>query len=273
MFSPFSIRHHFHQSTRQGFKYRHLIERALERLTGYAELEGLKNRVLVKESQFLATKAQLAGQKQQLEGMIEQRFETQRGLNEMLQQRRHSSWSEQTLAEYTRLVQKEYQVEAGLKQSQQALKHLEAVTEAAFDEFMQALRNRYHQEQLWSERTKALSTYSALFICAAQLVVFLLVQGVFEPRKTRRLVQLLSSSSSSTATSPTQSTTSSTNGTWSREKDAELKEILAIDREILTIVKQPIEAPSSTQRKEWWERWKEPAMVFGLGVLLAAVIK
>lgn len=56
---------------------------------------------------------------------------------------------------------------------------------------MRSILNRYHEEQVWSDKIRSLSTYGSLAITGANVLVFLLAVILVEPWRRRRLVDKL----------------------------------------------------------------------------------
>jgi hypothetical protein len=55
--------------------------------------------------------------------------------------------------------------------------------------FADAVKRRYHEEQVWSDKIRSASTYGSLAVLALNLVVFVLAIFIVEPWKRRRLAQ------------------------------------------------------------------------------------
>lgn len=56
---------------------------------------------------------------------------------------------------------------------------------------MRAILNRYHEEQVWSDKIRSLSTYGSLGITGANVFLFLLAVVLVEPWRRKRLVDKL----------------------------------------------------------------------------------
>lgn len=54
-------------------------------------------------------------------------------------------------------------------------------------ELARSIMERYHEEQLWSDKIRSVSTYGTWALMVVNLLLFVAVQTVFEPRKRRRL--------------------------------------------------------------------------------------
>ncbi len=56
---------------------------------------------------------------------------------------------------------------------------------------MNSMRERYQQEQLWSDKIRKMSTYGTFGLLTFNLILFIMIQFVFEPRKRKRLLDEL----------------------------------------------------------------------------------
>lgn len=65
----------------------------------------------------------------------------------------------------------------------------EAEVETEFNELMRTILNRYHEEQVWSDKIRSASTYGSLLALGVNILVFVLAIIVVEPWKRRRLAE------------------------------------------------------------------------------------
>lgn len=56
-----------------------------------------------------------------------------------------------------------------------------------FTELMRVILNRYHEEQVWSDKIRSASTYGSLTVLGLNMLVFILAIIIVEPWKRRRL--------------------------------------------------------------------------------------
>jgi hypothetical protein len=54
-------------------------------------------------------------------------------------------------------------------------------------ELTRSIMERYHEEQLWSDKIRSVSTYGTWALMVVNLILFVAVQTVFEPYKRKRL--------------------------------------------------------------------------------------
>jgi hypothetical protein len=65
----------------------------------------------------------------------------------------------------------------------------ESASESAHTQMLDKLRERYQEEQIWSNWVRSLSTYGTAGLMAVNVVLFMLVHGWLEPRR-RRIMML-----------------------------------------------------------------------------------
>lgn len=114
-----------------------------------------------------------------------ERATCQRQVNDLLQ--RKSSWTDADVLLFTSLVRQDHENEQAEMHAKQRTASADAQLETQFNDLMRALLNRYHEEQLWSDKIRSASTYGSLGALALNLVVFILAIVVVEPWKRKRL--------------------------------------------------------------------------------------
>ncbi|KAI8891318.1 hypothetical protein K501DRAFT_235329 [Backusella circina FSU 941] len=159
--------------------------RALNEITGYDQIDTVKQKVNNQASIFESTRDRVQKAKVEYENAIETRSSTQRGINELLQ-RKHM-WTGEDVNKFTEL----YRLEHEHSQAEQIAKEVYQSSEKQMDrEYMELARSimeRYHEEQLWSDKIRSVSTYGTWALMAVNLLLFVAVQTIFEPMKRKRL--------------------------------------------------------------------------------------
>jgi hypothetical protein len=116
---------------------------------------------------------------------VDVRSSTQREINELLQ-RKHT-WTGEDVTRFTELYRLEHlhsQQEVTAKENyRQCEKHMDR----QYLELTRAIMERYHEEQLWSDKIRSVSTYGTWALMVVNLILFVAVQTVFEPYKRKRL--------------------------------------------------------------------------------------
>ena len=88
---------------------------------------------------------------------------------------------------FTSLVRQDHENEQAEVRAKERTASADARLETQFNDLMRALLNRYHEEQIWSDKIRSASTYGSLGALALNLVVFILAIVVVEPWKRKRL--------------------------------------------------------------------------------------
>jgi hypothetical protein len=96
-------------------------------------------------------------------------------------------WTGDDVTKFTEL----YRLEHEHSQAEQIAKEVYQSSEKQMDrEYMELARSimeRYHEEQLWSDKIRSVSTYGTWALMVVNLLLFVAVQTVFEPMKRKRL--------------------------------------------------------------------------------------
>lgn len=95
------------------------------------------------------------------------------------------------MSRFTKLVRSDHTSSAAVIATSEHLKEAEAAVDKAFSDLTQAILERYHEEQVWSDRIRNISTYAGIAGLVINLVVFVGAIAVVEPWKRRRLVERL----------------------------------------------------------------------------------
>jgi sensitive to high expression protein 9, mitochondrial len=137
------------------------------------------------EQAISALKLEAREAKRAYETAVAERSACQRQLNDLHE--RKSSWSEADVGRFTALIRQDHinqQEEARAKERADAT---ELLVESEFSELMRSILNRYHEEQVWSDKIRSASTYGSLAALGLNLIVFILAIVVVEPWKRKRL--------------------------------------------------------------------------------------
>jgi len=118
---------------------------------------------------------------------VVQRSKSQREVNDLLQ--RKAFWTESDLSRFTTLVREDHMFEQEEARAKNAMDSSEATVEAAFSRLMRTILDRYHEEQVWSDKIRSASTYGQLAALGLNMIVFLLAIVMVEPWKRKRLAQ------------------------------------------------------------------------------------
>ncbi|KAG7529771.1 hypothetical protein FFLO_05411 [Filobasidium floriforme] len=164
-----------------------LLGGRVNELTGYNEVERLKREVTEREDDISRLRTIAREAKLAYDEAVNTRTESQREVNSLLE-RKHA-WSDSDVIKFTSLVRADHLSNASVQTTKTALVQAEADVEKAFDGLMKSILHRYHEEQVWSDKIRSVSTYGSLIVLVVNLVVFLGAIAVVEPWKRRRLVK------------------------------------------------------------------------------------
>jgi sensitive to high expression protein 9 len=117
------------------------------------------------------------------------RSTSQRDVNSLLE-RKHS-WNDADVSAFTTLVRSDHNSTSAVSATSVQLKEAELSVDRAFTDLTRAILERYHEEQVWSDKIRNVSTYANLVGLAINLVVFIGAIAIVEPWKRRRLIERL----------------------------------------------------------------------------------
>lgn len=180
------------------------LGRELNKVTGYGEIESLKRQVAEQgvsstninhssyqasevEQRIKVTRETAREAKAEYERAVIQRAKSQRDVNDLLS--RKGSWTDEDVVRFTALVRQDHVFEQAETSAKLKVEEIEDAVEREFSELMRAILNRYHEEQVWSDKIRSASTYGSLTVLGLNMLVFLLAIIVVEPWKRKRLAQ------------------------------------------------------------------------------------
>ena len=134
-----------------------------------------------------STRAALQKAKEAYSSAITQRSASQREVNELLQ-RKHA-WSGQDLERFTSLYRSDHANEQSETASQEALATAERKAEEAAAKLSASILARYHEEQIWSDKIRRMSTWGTWGLMGVNVLLFLVFQIGVEPWRRKRLVK------------------------------------------------------------------------------------
>ncbi|GAA5895559.1 She9p [Sporobolomyces salmoneus] len=155
--------------------------------TGYEEIERLRIAVGDKEKSLLDVRTKALNLKKEYASRVKLRADSQREVNDLLQ--RKGSWNSADVLRFTELVQQDHENEQAEVRAKVAMEAGDEEAEKGFQDFMQAILERYHEEQVWSDKIRAISTYGSLAITSLNVLLFIITLLLIEPWRRRRLVE------------------------------------------------------------------------------------
>nr|XP_031864007.1 uncharacterized protein CI109_000651 [Kwoniella shandongensis]KAA5531079.1 hypothetical protein CI109_000651 [Kwoniella shandongensis] len=161
----------------------------VNQMTGYQEVERLKALVFHKEDELQRLRETARATKAAYDEAVAARSAAQRDVNSLLE-RKHS-WTDADVSRFTSLVRADHSSTHAVASTSVQLKESELAVDKAFSELMQTILQRYHEEQVWSDKIRSVSTWANLIGLALNLIIFVGAVAVVEPWKRRRLVERL----------------------------------------------------------------------------------
>ena len=98
-------------------------------------------------------------------------------------------WSDADVSRFTVLVRQDHALEQEESRAKSVVAQTEDEVEREFSALMRTILARYHEEQIWSDKIRSVSTYGQLAVLAVNVFVFVLAIMLVEPWKRRRLTQ------------------------------------------------------------------------------------
>ncbi|KAJ2452563.1 sensitivity to high expression protein she9 [Coemansia sp. RSA 2336] len=160
--------------------------KALNEITGYDRIALLRMQVDTSGDLFHKARQHLNETKARHSQAAKTRLANQREINSLLQ-RKHL-WAEDDVARFTSLYRDEYQAESSEVQAAKELKDAEALVDRRYDELVDAIRGRYHEEQIWSDKIRRASTYGTWAVLFMNILALFMAQAIFEPRKRQKII-------------------------------------------------------------------------------------
>ncbi|KAL9597313.1 MAG: hypothetical protein Q9219_005237 [cf. Caloplaca sp. 3 TL-2023] len=159
----------------------------LNTLTGYTGIESLKSSISAQETHLERTRSALAAARTAYTSAINSRSASQREVNALLQ-RKHA-WSPQDLERFTELYRNDHANELQESQAHDTLVTVEKEAEDAGARLSESILKRYHEEQIWSDKIRRMSTWGTWGLMGVNVLLFLVFQIGVEPWRRKRLVK------------------------------------------------------------------------------------
>ncbi|EEP75842.1 predicted protein [Uncinocarpus reesii 1704] len=164
-----------------------IANRHINDLTGYSAIEKLKQDILAQEDHVRQVHARVRESKDAYSAAINRRSASQREVNELLQ-RKHA-WTPTDLERFTSLYRSDHANERAETEAQEALVAAEREAEEAAALLSKSILSRYHEEQIWSDKIRRMSTWGTWGLMGVNVLLFLIFQVAVEPWRRKRLVK------------------------------------------------------------------------------------
>ena len=155
-------------------------------LTGYSGIEALKSRISSLESRLQAAQEAVRSSRLTYKTTVADRAATQREVTTLLA--RKDTWTPADLERFTALYRMDHGNEQAVQEAATRLADAEREAEHCASKLSSSILSRYHEEQIWSDKIRRMSTWGTWGLMGVNVLLFLVFQFGFEPWRRRRLV-------------------------------------------------------------------------------------
>ena len=159
----------------------------LNDLTGYSGIETLKNEISNQETLVINSRKAVRDARSHYAATVATRSTTQREVNDLLH-RKHA-WSSTDLERFTSLYRSDHANEQAETAAQKSVSDAETRYEEASTTLARTILARYHEEQIWSDKIRQMSTWGTWGLMGLNVLLFVVFQIMIEPWRRRRLVK------------------------------------------------------------------------------------
>lgn len=182
-----NVRHNFNSFMDNFQTHVFTASKRLNDLTGYSSIERLKRDIEEQEHAVRAARQLVRDSRSAYSAAIETRSATQREVNDLLH-RKHA-WSAGDLERFTSLYRSDHANEQDEQKAHSQLSSAEAAYEEASTKLSKSILARYHEEQVWSDKIRQMSTWGTWGLMGLNVLLFIVFQILVEPWRRRRLVR------------------------------------------------------------------------------------
>ncbi|KAH6676710.1 mitochondrion biogenesis protein-like protein [Halenospora varia] len=155
-------------------------------LTGYSGIEALKGRITKLENRVQEAQEEVRTSRLKYKTTVADRAATQREVTTLLA--RKDTWTPSDLERFTALYRMDHSNEQAVQEAATRLADAEREAEHAASKLSSSILSRYHEEQIWSDKIRRMSTWGTWGLMGVNVLLFLVFQFGFEPWRRRRLV-------------------------------------------------------------------------------------
>ena len=186
-FNPAVLRQRFVSFMDNFQSYVFTASRSLNDLTGYSGIESLKNEISTQEDLVMSSRKDVKDARASYASAVATRSTTQREVNDLLH-RKHA-WTPQDLERFTSLYRSDHENEQSESAAQKEVSDAETRYEEASTKLARTILARYHEEQIWSDKIRQMSTWGTWGLMGLNVLLFVVFQIMIEPWRRKRLVK------------------------------------------------------------------------------------
>ena len=164
------------------------IQHTIDEITGVHEISSLKQAVTDASEHLESCTQKLQDLRRTVDTQSAKHQELSAQYHEMMN-RRHE-WNEADVHNFAQLTAHEGKARSLVEESRAALQQAETHWQEAQTAYLDAVRRRYHEEQVWHDKWRVLGTYWTWALIALNSVVFIVGQALHYRRETLRLQSL-----------------------------------------------------------------------------------
>lgn len=164
-----------------------VASRHINDLTGYSSIDGMKRKITEHEEDLAVAKEEVRVSRLNYKQLVADRAASQREVTTLLA--RKDSWTPIDLERFTQLYRSDHGNEHAVQEAAQHLADVERQAEQAASKLNSSILARYHEEQIWSDKIRRMSTWGTWGLMGVNVLLFLVFQFGFEPWRRDRLTK------------------------------------------------------------------------------------
>lgn len=156
-------------------------------LTGYSAIDALKREIITQEARLAEAQEDVRRSRLKYKQLVADRAASQREVTTLLA--RKDTWTPIDLERFTSLYRSDHTNEQAVQNAGQYLADVERNAEQAASKLNASILARYHEEQIWSDKIRRMSTWGTWGLMGVNVFIFLVFQFGFEPWRRERLTR------------------------------------------------------------------------------------
>jgi sensitive to high expression protein 9 len=164
-----------------------IASQRLNDLTGYSGIEALKSSISNMEGELANCQEAVRSARIAYKTTIADRAASQREVTTLLA--RKDTWTPIDLERFTSLYRSDHGNEQAVQEAATKLADCERIAEQTASKLSSSILSRYHEEQIWSDKIRRMSTWGTWGLMGVNVLLFFVFQFGFEPWRRARLVK------------------------------------------------------------------------------------